>query len=1296
MSRMENREVMGFFAIDPKHHAAITSLVAPATPAHRLLDPYAGEGEFLEVAARTWNVTPYANELDGDRATKCIERFGPKQAVRCDVERLIASNNAFSCGWFNPPYDHDASASGNKRVEFRYLRHSWKWIQDGGLVFWVVYLHHLTEDAVAFLSRNSTRVDVWALPGKHLGEYDQIIVAAVKGLQANPEALYEQIMAQKAAPQMLAVQPEPVYRLPAPKTITRFVFAPDVIDEAQGLKLIDEQGAWKTNGFQSLLEIPQPPPQIEPVVAPRPGHLALVLAAGVADGAVIDTETYGTVAIRGKTQHVEQIARVEIEAAPGDPERQIKKTTIRLKPTTTLTLLADDGTLVEMDGDDALLEFITSNKRALAGYLNNKFSPAYQFDMNGLSCWLDRIRLKGRYPLYAAQKHVIAAITKGFEKRDSILLCGMMGTGKTAMGGTAAMAIASGAVQKIAAEMRPEQVILIVCPPHLVEKWKRELLSIHPNSLVERLDRYEDVKRFMSRAEKTVANIPKIGLIKRDLTKLGCSRDVAVVWRSEPVALWRHGQPTPEGYEPHQRIVKQRVPKCPTCGCTVMQEKKGVSIPASETWLKSGKRTCSVCQTPLWQEARDTGSRPKPGHKHPPKNPRYRLDEYIKRVYPDRVYLLIWDEIHEAAHGDTGNGEAFGRLAGVSKKVLAMTGTPFNGKASSLFNIEYHLNERVRQRYNWGGADRLSRKQRGTSHFQTIIEGGSKQRGRAESLWVSDMGVREQVVEERPTYDSNTGAYTGTSTYERPYEEAPGISPLLVAEVLDHAVFFSLADLGKALPHYEEIAVPVEMDSDTYDQYDRTRSLLKDYLIARRWEGDTTFRGAYLQWAMGWVNAAHRPHEVIHNLKHPITGEKLPHVVTSIPSYGEDRIFAKEQALIDLVRSELEQNRPCVIYIRQTATRDIQPRIENLIRQHVPLARTFILKNTVEAERREAVIEAEVAKGTNVVISNPELVKTGLDLVFAPTLIFYEITFNLGTMMQAAGRSYRLNQTHTHCKTYYLFAEKTMEQTAVQLMSRKQRAAKLLTGDIGLTGLDALTEGEGGFEEALLEAIGRDEALIDPSELFRKSEAQGEINDEDAAYWNVELAEPEGEPLTAEYAAPVMQIELQPALESDPLIREAIRLGGVVAEIEYQPLQMKRIGEQVLSTSVVEAIKGYLNSVHIITGDEKLAALHTELFELLQTSPVRLCNWLRDHHVVFPGCEEEVAAHTLRLMQAANSDPVNVIPVRPVVVSAKSRKPATSKPRRLDLMAVPDDTPQPKRQQPERLDETAPLQLALF
>ena len=63
MSRTFSKEIMGFYAIDPKHHAAITSLVAPATPAHKLLDPYTGEGKFLDVAAKAWHMTPYANDL---------------------------------------------------------------------------------------------------------------------------------------------------------------------------------------------------------------------------------------------------------------------------------------------------------------------------------------------------------------------------------------------------------------------------------------------------------------------------------------------------------------------------------------------------------------------------------------------------------------------------------------------------------------------------------------------------------------------------------------------------------------------------------------------------------------------------------------------------------------------------------------------------------------------------------------------------------------------------------------------------------------------------------------------------------------------------------------------------------------------------------------------------------------------------------------------------------------------------------------------------------------------------------
>lgn len=37
MARTESKAIMGYLPIDAKHHAAILSLVAPATPAHKLL-----------------------------------------------------------------------------------------------------------------------------------------------------------------------------------------------------------------------------------------------------------------------------------------------------------------------------------------------------------------------------------------------------------------------------------------------------------------------------------------------------------------------------------------------------------------------------------------------------------------------------------------------------------------------------------------------------------------------------------------------------------------------------------------------------------------------------------------------------------------------------------------------------------------------------------------------------------------------------------------------------------------------------------------------------------------------------------------------------------------------------------------------------------------------------------------------------------------------------------------------------------------------------------------------------------
>lgn len=1125
MARSESKAIMGYLPVEAKHHEAITSLITPASPATRLLDAFAGDGYFLDVAAKAWNVTPYANELDQTRAEACMTRFGPKQAVRGDAERLRASNNAFGIAWINPPYDHDRTAvAGNKRVELAMLRHSWKWVQAQGIILWCVYQQHVTEDAMAFISANSQAVDLWALPGKHQNEYDQIVLVAIKGRPFNQMDLYNKLVDQKNKPRPLVIQSEAIYKAPAPISKSqRFYFAPDDIDDKTGMTLIEQYGAWGSQGFQDLLAVPQPETQEEPLVMPRPGHTALVLSSGFANGAVLDTVEYGQVALRSKIEVREEVTQVSVEPDANDPEREVKKTTRRLKPNTQITLLGEDGTLVEMEGDEALLNFIKTNRRELAKHMNERFDPIYKFDFAGIGRYLDGIRLKGKYELYIPQKHVTAAIVSGFKKIKGQLLIGQMGVGKTAIAGSTAIAVAGQIVSDLQDDIQDDQVILIVCPPHLIEKWERELYSIKENIYIKRIKRHEDVKTFMAKATKLGAGIPKIGLIKRDMTKLGSGYEPAVKWRRVAQAMWNHKDPTPEGYADKDRIQLVKVPQCAGCGEKITYEHKGNKVVASKRWLKDGRRTCERCHTPLWQEKRDKTSKPKLGHKYPTKNPRYRIDEYIKWRYPNRVYLLIWDEIHEAANGDSGNGEAFGRLANVSQKILGLTGTPFNGRASSMFNIEYHINAKTRQVYPWGGAQRLSRKLDG---IQTVVESSSNQRGRSESRWVADMGIREQVIEERPQYNRETGAYTGTSTYERPYQEAPGCSPKLIGWLLNHSVFFSLKDLGKNLPRYTEIAHPVTMDDDIASEYDRTRSLLKDYLVQRRWEGDSTFRGSYLQWNMGWPNATFRPMDVIHNIRHPISGLKQPHIVTQLPSFGENRLYNKEQALIELVQDRLTNKRPVVIYVRQSATKDIQPRLEKIIRENVPAAKPYILKNTVSAERREKVIEQQVKAGVNVLICNPELVKTGLDLLAFSTLIFYEIVFNLSTLLQAASRSYRLNQEADECEVVFMFYEGTMEHTAVQLMSRKQRAAKILTGDTGLTGLDALTEGEGGFEAALLNAITGEDELIDPRDLFKQDVTEDEITAEDNAFWNVHVDEMSAGVMDVNFASTIREEEI--------------------------------------------------------------------------------------------------------------------------------------------------------------------------
>ncbi|MBN2470985.1 MAG: hypothetical protein JXN59_09690, partial [Anaerolineae bacterium] len=562
--------------------------------------------------------------------------------------------------------------------------------------------------------------------------------------------------------------------------------------------------------------------------------------------------------------------------------------------------------------------------------------------------------------------------------------------------------------------------------------------------------RVEDVTAFMRQAESLPASMLKLMIIPREMTKLSEGWEAAVVWRRQHIAQWKAGGTRPS-YLPEgsQRIVSLERPHCPTCGEVVTRVENGQHVAASKAFLNRTQHYCPACGGAVWQLKR-TFSAPKKGQKYPAKNPRYPLADFIAKRYPDRILFYASDEIHELKSTATGQGLAMQRLAGVARYTAGLTGTLYGGTASSLYGLEFTMNPRVRVQYPWA------------------------QHGMAK--WVKRMGVMEREIEYKPDYDEH-GRYTGKRVVEKKPAEAPGCSPELVQEIIDHVVMVGLLDSGREMPDFEEIPVPIPMDSDMQTHYDSTQQELGKYLFQCAMEGDASFMGAYLQGLLSWPTAAFREERFIHRKKLVYTNERgeevteiMPQEVAILPGLGTDRVYPKERWLLELLDNELAEGRRVAVYCRQTGTRDIQGRLEELVRAHVPLARPWVMYgDKIAAEKREERLAREVKHGVNVLICNPILVQTGLDLVDFPTIVFFEVNYSIFVMGQAARRAWRIIQDQP-CRVYYPHYQDCMEERAVTLVGRKQAAANLLAGQGTGEGLSAFTGGLGG-SDGLLSAL---------------------------------------------------------------------------------------------------------------------------------------------------------------------------------------------------------------------------------
>ncbi|MFA1013537.1 DEAD/DEAH box helicase, partial [Pseudomonas tremae] len=161
-------------------------------------------------------------------------------------------------------------------------------------------------------------------------------------------------------------------------------------------------------------------------------------------------------------------------------------------------------------------------------------------------------------------------------------------------------------------------------------------------------------------------------------------------------------------------------------------------------------------------------------------------------------------------------------------------------------------------------------------------------------------------------------------------------------------------------------------------------------------------------------------------------------------------------------------NRKVLAYSVYTGTRDTTSRMKRVLEQSG--LKVAVLRASVDTARREDWILDQVDRGVDVLITNPELVKTGLDLLDFPTIAFMQTGYNVYTVQQAARRSWRIGQKQDVRVIFFGYIGSS-QITCLQLMAKKIAVSQSTSGDVPESGLDSLNQDGDSVEMALAKQL---------------------------------------------------------------------------------------------------------------------------------------------------------------------------------------------------------------------------------
>lgn len=469
--------------------------------------------------------------------------------------------------------------------------------------------------------------------------------------------------------------------------------------------------------------------------------------------------------------------------------------------------------------------------------------------------------------------------------------------------------------------------------------------------------------------------------------------------------------------DPHTGLL-QNFSCCPTCGKEILPEKNG--------W----PRFCAACGGALVNFTRWR---------------RIGLARLVQRQFRRFFKVYVADEVHKCKEGRTDIGCADQRFLSAIRYSLALTGTLFGGAAGSLFYLLYRRVPELRRLYAFDERNR----------------------------WVDHYGLWEREWDQDEPIAAEAGASTGIVRWNYRQRELPGVSPAVVRYLLPITLFGNITDLGYSLPPVHEQVEQLDMPGELAGQYgDIEGRLLRQAIECARENGDI---GALSVW---FNTARFRPASAFRDELVNWEGKKGGALHLELPQVGA--LLPKETALTHIVRQAMSQGRKTLVFVEQTGERDIRTHLKESLEELVNdihqlpgqeirrRPRIAILSAADMAPaRREAWITG-TAPNLDVLIVNPKLVETGLDLVMFSNLVFYETTVSLYVLWQAMRRVWRLGQSKA-VEVTFLAYRGTMEETILDRMGQKMKFAQLLYGKEA-AGVLVENNGEDDIQRELIQA----------------------------------------------------------------------------------------------------------------------------------------------------------------------------------------------------------------------------------